>query len=1149
MGGTQDMTTQLEEARARRQSAYAVPEPVAHLAQELLVTAWKDIRPAERALGYALYRMVSNEATRQFVTTLCTHVLMATAPALQMSTLRAMAGGKSELPDIFSRTVQWRLRAAAMLPDQLARYAMREARRAFLSAFGGLVLSAQVRRLMVQVHQLGEEGHTVALNPLAPVVQGDKGVAQYMRNLAAVLERQDAAGVVVQPWRLCPGLSPYAPEEGVRALAARLHKIIRLSLAKGRTRPVILESGLSPTVHLVAEALTLALQGQDLNRADVAFELPAYLAGTPGILRGLVNWAARRAAAGAAPLKLLLVKGAHLDEEQECTARYGAANAVCRSKAETDARYKQMVHAAMAADPRAVTPVIGSHNLFDIAFALEDWAGSGRRGMPPFCMRGGLANHVARTLHSLGCRTTLTYGVPPAGRDAAAAQHLLHLVHKLSRPGSFFAAGYDIDPQSLIWGSLHKEFTESLTPPAQAEGVDEGDGMFHPTPRARAFNRMRLTALRHAGERESNRWQRSTVAADNGFPGGEELPCERIFTYNTDQVDYRYLAMGDATLESLAGAAAEAAAAPPEPWEGRRTRLLRLAAELELKESTFIGLLIRECGVTLEEAEREIIMAMDACRLHAETVEPGESGHGVVAVMPGNAHPLADAVGGIAAAWMTGNAVVYRPPLGSVLLGVRIAELFKQQEFLPPRLLTAICTDEAAVRLASNPRITAVLAVADAARSAALCTAAAGKPVIGGCCGSSSVYLAATADWHAAVRDIAQNVFAHAGQCPEMPHIVIAHASVYDNQEFRNELQDAVRSIPCGPGWVEGVRMGLLSAVPTHEQELLLTAMDADETWLVQPHRAGKDIALWSPGVRAGVEAGGFFTQAAQNVPAIGLLRVKTAEEAFALQQKLAEGQNAAIYSRDEEEIHLWERHVDACNRCVNCICHPYPGILPQGDGQLSTPMTGGRQLTAALSAPRDADAAALFGVEPQLPVKPWLTLQPAPAAEDAERMLTAAKSITAQWEAEFGREHVLRENAMYRTVLSYRALRLALRAERDMSDADLCIMLMAALAAGCRVQLSTAAMRPWMQNMLYPVGVDITVETQQAFEGRFPTLAGQGVCVRQPGATEETRRAAGICRLELITRPVSSDGRSELLCCTQELVVTRRGNAPADIL
>ena len=1157
MGGIKDITGQLEEARARGQSAFAAPEPVAALAQELLQTAWEGIRPAERALGDALFRMVGDEATRQFVTTLCTHVLTATDPALQMAALRRLAGRGSELPGIFTRTAQWRLKAAAMLPERLARYAQAEARRAFRAVFGGLVLPAQVRPLLVRLHQMSTDGLNAALNPLVPEVCGGKGAARYMRNLISALEGQDTAGVVVQPWRLCPNLSPYSPAEGVRALAKRLHKLIRLSLAKGRIRPVIVETGLSPTAHLVAEALTLALQGQDLQRADVAIELPAYLAGTPALLRGLTAWAQRRAAAGGAPLKLLLVKGSHLDEERECTARYGAAVAVCRTKAETDARYKRMVHAAMAADPRAVTPVIGTHNLFDIAFALEDWAGSGRPGMPPFCLQAGIADHVARTLHALGCRVTLACAVASAGRVAAAARHLLGLVHELSRPGGFFAAGYEIDPNSLTWGRLHHEFTDSLTPPAppaepaEVAPAPQRDTAFAPTPRARAFDRKRLTALRHAAEREANRWQRPPVAADDGYEGSEELPCERVSTYNSERVDYRYLAMDHATVESILAAAAQAAATPPEPPEERRAHLLRLAAELELKEAVFIGLLVRECGITLEEAERELLMAIDACRLHVQTADAAgpAAGGGVVAVLPGDAHPLADAVGGIAAAWMTGNAVVFRPHAQSVMLGTRIAELFKQQEFLPPRLITVICTDEEAVRLAADARVTAAIAVADAARSAALCTAAAGKPVIGGCCGSSSLYLAATADWHAAVRDIAKNVFAHAGRCPEMPHIVLVHASVYDNQAFQNELKDAVSSVPCGPGWVEGVQMGLLGSVPTQAQELLLTAMDADETWLVQPHRAGEGMQLWSPGVRAGVEPGGFFTQCAQDVPAIGLLRVRDAEEAFALQHKLAEGQNAAIYSRDEEEIHHWTRRVEACNRSVNCICHPYPGIRPQGDGQLSTPMLGGRQVAARLAAPHPAAADALFGVEPQVPVKPWHTLQPAPSAEDAERLLTAAKSITAQWEAEFGREHVLSGDSLYRTVLSYRPLKLVLRAEAATADADLCIMLMAALAAECRVQLSTAALRPWMQGMLYPEGVEITVETQQAFEGRFATLAGQGFCVRQPGATQETRRAAGICRLELITRPVTTDGRAELLCCMQEQVTTRRANTPANIL
>ena len=195
------------------------------------------------------------------------------------------------------------------------------------------------------------------------------------------------------------------------------------------------------------------------------------------------------------------------------------------------------------------------------------------------------------------------------------------------------------------------------------------------------------------------------------------------------------------------------------------------------------------------------------------------------------------------------------------------------------------------------------------------------------------------------------------------------------------------------------------------------------------------------------------------------------------------------------------------------------------------------------------ADAAALEGVKTELPISPWNTLVPAPDAETSARLLTAAKSISAVWQTEFRNGRVLQENALFRTVATYRPHRLLLRADQALPDADLCIMLMAALAAGCELQLSTATMRPWMQNMLYPAGVDIAVETRQTYEGRLPALAEQGICVRDPAATESTRTAAAACGLELIPRPAAANGHAELPCCVQELVETRRGNAPATLL
>ena len=1124
MGKTKDTATLLADARTNRQSAYAEPARVIQLAHALQTDIRKAARPAERALSDALAATLESAETHRFITLLCRCVLMSTDPALQVSTLRRLAPYRATLPAVFSRTAQWRLKAAALLPERYAAAAVREARRALESTFGGLVLPTHLRRLMLHVHRLSTEGHSVALNPLVPTVHGDKSAARYMRHLASILKNQEACGVVVQPWRLCPHLSAYAPAEGIRALAVRLHSIIKLSLAKGRIRPVIIESGLSPTAQLVAEALTHALRGQDLHRADVMLELPAYLKGTPGILRGLTAWAEQRAAHGAAPLKLLLVKGAHTEEEEECTAAHGNANPAYRSARHTDARFKQLLHAALAANPAAITPVVGTENIFDIAFALLDWAGSGRRGQPQFCLRSGQDGALARVLQRHGARVTLTCGVAPEESESALPTHLLRRLHEMSRSGAPVQ-----EPRSAAWLAQEREFLESLqAPPDPAPAANEG--RFTPTPRARVFDRKRLTAMRHAGEREFNRWVRLLPPVDEGFEGDEEAVCERISIYNTDRVDYRFRAMDAATVERLAATAARAAQTPPEPLQERRAHLLQLAAELELKEAAFIGLLVRECGLCLEEAERELLRAVDACRLYPDLPQDAADANGVVAVMPGDAHPLSEALGGIAAAWMGGNAVIYRPPFHSMLLGTRIAELLKQQGFTAPRLLTLVCTDEAAQRLAADSRVGTVLASVPK--------------------GTASLYLSATADWHAAVRDIAQNSFSHAGHCPEMPRIIITHASVYDNQEFRNALADAVRSIPCGPGWLEGTQMGLACIPPTHEQEMLFTSMEADESWLVQPQRAGEDILLWSPGVRAGIKEDGFFTHCAQNLPAIGLLRVESAEEAFAVQQRLSQGEYAAIYSEDGDEIRAWEEKVDARHRSVNCIRQPHPGVLPYGGAHRAAPMHGSPNLAARLCNRGDADAAELQDVKPELPISPWNTLVPAPDKETAARLLTAARSITAAWGDEFRRGRVLQENALFRTTLSYRPHRLVIRAEQALADADLCIMLMAALAAGCTLQLSTATMRPWMQNMLYPVGVDITVETRQTFEGRLPALADRGFSVlRDPAATESTRAAAAACGMELITRAPAANGYAELPLCMLECVETRRGNAPATIL
>lgn len=119
--------------------------------------------------------------------------------------------------------------------------------------------------------------------------------------------------------------------------------------------------------------------------------------------------------------------------------------------------------------------------------------------------------------------------------------------------------------------------------------------------------------------------------------------------------------------------------------------------------------------------------------------------------------------------------------------------------------------------------------------------------------------------------------------------------------------------------------------------------------------------------------------------------------------------------------------------------------------------------------------------------------------------------------------------------------MQLCLRAEKETSDTDLAIALMAALRAGCRVQLSIASARPWLVRTLQELGVPMVAEDRRNYERRFPALAADGITVRDPAADDAAASVAEACGLRLCRASVLANGRLELLHCMQEHTITRR--------
>lgn len=1145
-----DIQAQLAEAKRRKWDDRALAQRAADLAQELLLASLKGIRSDERTLISALSRLAAEKKNLQFVRDLCGSVFHVTDPAEQAENLRRLLAEHGGVPSIFSTVGKLRFKAAAMAARSMQGAAIAEVQRIFRATFGELTLPTLADKVARRVKDAAKDGLTLALNPLVPQVFGHKSAEKYYKHLEAILTKQQGVGIVIQPWRLCPGLNPYSPAAGAKALADKMRPLLKLSVQGGTPRPVLVESGLSTTMNIVAEAFRLAMAGSALHKVDAALEIPAYLKGSPALLREMTEWATARAAKGAAPLKVLLVKGSHLDAEQENTYNYGTANEVCRNKGETEARFKQLISTAMEAKEKVLTPVVGTHNLFDIAYGLLCWGRSGRNGNPAFCFISGLANHVGRLLAKNGAGILLATGVTSEGGEAGFENYLLNLVQELGRPEGILAAGGELEPNSMGWGRMRQHFLAALSGrEEQARELPGADGSYAFTRLSGITDRARMDALHHAAEEEAERPQGQIPLLVNGVETESPLLCINRSLTAPGMEDYRYFSADFDMVNRVLDIAASVAVQMPPTQEECRIHLLQAARLLEKRSTEFISLLVRDAGFTMEEADCEVTNAIDACRFYEKSaVQKGlmdgtvPTPLGVITVAPGRVHPLEEAVAGIAAAWVTGNAIIYKPSAHTVLLADRLTRLLAEAGMEAPRLQMLPCLDnQIARKLLTSNRVNGIIYHGSVKHTNDVVTASEGRPVLGGTSGSSSIYISSQGDWALAIRDICRNLFTRAGQDPTMPHLVLVHAEVYDSQIFMNALRDAVSSITAQPGWVEGADMGPLGRPLNDDQWYMLTQLQRNESWLVQPAATEIGSLVWTPGVRLGVQPGSAFAQAAHNVPVIGLIRVESTEEAGRTQRKLSQERAAAIYSRDTHEIELWSKLTAASLISINCCPQHRPGVLPRPGWQNTAPMSGGNNFITALSQWQETARPQHRGAQRNIAFAPWESLSPKPGQDDTTRLSSAADSIGYWWDNEFGITRVLNESPAQRTSLSYRPLPLCIRAEKATSDIDLSIALMAALKAGCDIQLSTASMRPWMPRALEPLGVIISVESRGEFEGRFPSLATTGVFVRDTAATITTLQRAAHCRLSLCADPVLANGRLELLHCLREVVTTHR--------
>ncbi|MGV3531309.1 MAG: proline dehydrogenase family protein, partial [Chthoniobacteraceae bacterium] len=606
-----------------------------------------------------------------------------------------------------------------------------------------VVLPAETEHLSEHLRARNAAGLRMNVNFLGEALLGEADANHRLKHYLEALQMPEIEVLSVKISTIYSQISPIAREHTIQVLADRLELLYREAAHLRFTRPdgttvpkfVYLDMEEYRDMSLTAEVFMRTLDRRGLEDVSAGIALQAYIPDSALTQRSINEWARARVAAGGAPVTIRIVKGANLEMERVEASVRGWPQAPYKTKRETDANYKRMLHEAFRPENLGAVHVgVASHNLFDLAYALVLAADSAAGDAVQFEMLEGMANHQRRALLE-ETRRLLLYA-PACKREdfTNAIGYLIRRLDENTGPENFLRHAFRLKVGSPDWEDLERGFRESFaeTPtdqPRRTQNRATGE-VERPNLTGGVFINEPDTdfSLPHNGDWAAGIVQRWEPRFDDRATqialviAGKEIhergPVERCIDPSRPGVCVgRYPAAEEGDLR----AALDCAQRDPAGWCRRSPRertevLLRVAAELRRARADLIGAAMANTGKTIAEADPEVSEAIDFAEYYAHSAEEwfsrtaGARGKGVAVVVPPWNFPIAIPCGGILAALAAGNTVILKPATPAVLVAWELCQCFWRAGVSKETLQFIPCSGiELASKLVSASEVDAVI--------------------------------------------------------------------------------------------------------------------------------------------------------------------------------------------------------------------------------------------------------------------------------------------------------------------------------------------------------------------------------------------------------------------------------------------------------
>lgn len=812
-----------------------------------------------------------------------------------------------------------------------------------------VILPGEITPLLKHIESRKEEKVRINLNHLGEAILGEKEAKKRLGIYLEDLENLEINYVSIKISTIFSQINLLSLEDTIERIAERLRELYRAALkntykdAKGNEKPKFINLDMEEykDLHITVAVFKKVLSEPEFQQLSAGIALQAYLPDSHNAQVEITEWAQKRIDEGGAPVKIRLVKGANLANEQVEASLQTWPQSPYQSKLDTDSNYKKMVTYALTKQrAKAVNIGIGSHNIFDISYALILRAEEGIEKEVTFEMLEGMADHIRRSLQEITQDILLYCPVALKQDFRFAIAYLIRRLDENTGPENFLKHLFSLKPDSAVWEEQLDGFSKSC---------DEMNTIYN-TPRKTQDRSKPIETIDPTlpFENESNtdfslpqnqtwvqnivqEWKEKKIDSiplviggqeiqDNEKGQGEDPSYPGSFFYKYCMAEKKHV---DQALETAKNAF-EAWA--KKPLEEKNAIFIEVSKKIREKRADLLGAMMRDAGKTFPESDPEVSEAVDFVEYYRRQIQKMYSApdlewsaKGPFLVTPPWNFPCAIPIGGICAALIAGNPVIFKPAPETVLVGWMLVNIFWEAG-IPKDVLQFInCEDEPlGSELIRDSRIAAVILTGATQTALKFLEMRPSLDLSAETGGKNAMVISALSDRDLATQDLILSAFGHSGQKCSACSLAILEAEVYDDPSFMHQLKDAAESLFVGPADDLRTKVGPLIRSPSDALSKGLVMLEEGEEWLLEPKKVSDSPNLYSPGIKKGVKVHSFTQKTELFGPVLGLIRAESFEEAVQIANSTEYGLTSGLHSLDDREHDYWMEHIQAGNLYIN---------------------------------------------------------------------------------------------------------------------------------------------------------------------------------------------------------------------------------------